>query len=106
MMHVDVMGQVQPLSRLEWKVVALAIREAGDAPCPGRGPIGRIGAWLSRLLTGTEPARPLGDPRLDALRRFVCVSRRGVAPKPALTDELMGFGYTPAQLAALGQLSR
>ena len=68
-------GHVPMLSDLEWKVVSLAMREAGEAVVHEPGRLGlRLRAFWSAV-TGWEPKRPLADPRLELLRRYVCTAR-------------------------------
>lgn len=86
------------LSPLEWKVVSLAMREAGDI---GRG-------WFGRLIggaTGFRPKLPLADPRLETLRRFVgrLVARADVSD---LKPRLIELGFHPAQISAVTMLAR
>jgi hypothetical protein len=92
------------LSKLEWKVVSLAIREAGEAGCGGTAPT----SWLGRLLrraTGVAPKMPLADPRLETLRRFVC-RVRGRADVSDLINRLNELGYSPNQISAVAMLAR
>ncbi len=87
-------------SPLEWKVVALAIREAGEmAPREG---------WLARLIgraTGLAPKLPLADPRLDTLRRFVCDLRRR-ADVSDIAGRLRELGFSQSQISAVAQIAR
>lgn len=91
------------LSELEWKVVSLAIRDAGDG-CP-RSASGRFGRIWSAL-TGLEPRRPLADPRLETLRRFVCTARRRRDEATALAGRLLDMGFSQRQIAAVTLLAR
>jgi hypothetical protein len=95
--------QAQPhLSTAEWQAVAIALRDAERAieVVPQGQAEGRF-ARLFRLLTGIERARPLADPRLDAVRRFVWASRRRIARARDIGGELRAFGYSCAQIDAL-----
>ncbi|HEY0271506.1 MAG TPA: hypothetical protein VGC10_11015 [Sphingomonas sp.] len=89
------------LSRMEWQAVAVALNDADRHPC-GReaGTEGRLARAL-RWLTGAQAPRPLADPRLDAVRRFVCAVRGGGDRLRDLVPELKDFGYSPAQIEAL-----
>jgi hypothetical protein len=89
------------LTQIEWQAVAVALNDATRRPC-GRvkrteGPLARGLRWL----TGVEAPRPLADPRLDAIRRFVCAARGGSARLRDFVPELKGFGYSTAQIEAL-----
>jgi hypothetical protein len=79
------------LSALERRVVLLSRRDRMPA-----GPIGQFAATLARRLFGLEPANPLADARLEALRRFAIALRLG-GGEPS-ERELAGFvaaGYDP-----------
>jgi hypothetical protein len=88
-----------PLSALEWKVVSLAMREAG-AESRRRG-------WRDRLIggAGLRPKLPLADPRLETLRRFVCTVRDR-ADVSELSHELVELGFHPSQISAVAMLAR
>lgn len=95
------------LSDLEWKVVSLALREAGELPCPSREPSAlrrRLSALWSAIV-GHEARRPLADPRLEALRRFVCTAR-GRRDAGEIAGRLLGMGFTRQQLDAVTLLAR
>ena len=82
------------LSRTEWAAVTVALRDAERCGCgavkaPGR--LDRVRRWL----TGMEAPRPLADPRLDAVRRFVCAARRQGGRALDMVPELLGFGFSP-----------
>lgn len=101
--RIEAATQVPPLSPLEWKVVSLALREAGET---GRG--GRRRGWFGRLMgqaAGFRPKLPLADPRLETLRRFVArlVERADVSD---LRPRLIELGFHPAQISAVTMLAR
>jgi len=92
-----------PLSPLEWKVVSLAMREAGEA-----GRAGDRRGWLSRLFgtaVGLRPKLPLADPRLETLRRFVC-RVRDRADVSEIKPRLIELGFHPGQISAVAMLAR
>ncbi len=96
-------GTAPELSDLEWKVVGLAIRDAGE----GRArPAGGLPGRLWSALTGLEPRRPLADPRLETLRRFVCTARRRRDEATALAARLLDLGFSQRQIAAVTLLAR
>ena len=101
MMMIDVKSQPH-LSTAEWQAVTVALRDAERFACaaPKDAKEGRL-ARLFRALTGIEKPRPLADPRLDAVRRFVCASRRNVARAREIASELTAFGYSRDQIEAL-----
>ncbi|MDB5737274.1 MAG: hypothetical protein JWO65_942 [Sphingomonas bacterium] len=92
------------LSQTEWQAVAVAIRDADNrrhgAARAVHEPEGRIASAL-RWLIGIEAPKPLADPRLDAVRRFVWAARSHGRNALELAPELMRFGYSPAQIEAL-----
>jgi hypothetical protein len=101
MLMVDIEAQPH-LTTAEWQAVTVALRDAERFACvaaPDR-PEGRL-ARLYRALTGIERPRPLADPRLDAVRRFVCASRRNVARAREIAGELIALGYSRDQIEAL-----
>ena len=90
-----------PLSALEWKVVSLAMREAGAGGTRPRG-------WFGRMIDGTaglRPKLPLADPRLETLRRFVG-RVRDRADVSELKRRLVEFGFHPGQITAVAMLAR
>ena len=100
----DIDLSTPPLSALEWKVVTLAMREAGEA---GAGGTRRRG-WFQRMIDGSagiRPKLPLADPRLEALRRFVCrvCDRADVSD---LRHNLLELGFHPNQISAVAMIAR
>lgn len=101
---------LQPtLSRAEWHAVSIALHDADQHACTSAKPSGRwsgfIG-WLYTAITGNEPQRPLADPRLESIRRFVCAMRRKPDAAVTLIPELEAHGFSSAQVEALALLSR
>ncbi len=100
-------GDGPRLSRTEWLAVSIGIQDAlrcgcGDPP-DAHSLTSRL-KRVSRALTGIEAPRPLADPRLEALRRFVCATRRqGGANDYA--PALLEHGFKPAQVEAIALLS-
>lgn len=92
------------LSALEWQVIGLAIREAGRF---GGGRAAARTHWrrLVSLVTGSETLRPLADPRLEALRSFVCAVRNGHRLAERLASRLLEFGFTGDQVGAVRLLA-
>lgn len=93
------------LSRHEWQAIAIALRDAESAGCAARaGSPGRI-ARLFHWLTGIEPRRPLANPRLEALRRYVCTLRRERHAPDHAIQTLIDLGYSRRQLDAIDLLA-
>lgn len=88
---------VEEFSSLEWTVIELARRE----PLASLREPTRFAMGLARFL-GRAIARPLADPRLEALRRFaVHAWRHGfVLPSSELT-RFMTAGFSAEQAEAL-----
>jgi hypothetical protein len=96
------------LDPVEWRVVALALRDADRAAWQEPRP-GSLRNWLARVysrLTGSMPALSLADPRLDTLRRFVHATRSGRTVADALVPAMLACGFNRAQVDAIGHLSR
>ncbi|WP_232475827.1 hypothetical protein [Flavisphingomonas formosensis] len=97
------------LSPLEWKVVALALREAGDRGCGGYTPPSRVGTFFRsvlRILTGYQGQLPLADPKLETLRRFVCTARGHAEAAADLGRKLVELGFSKGQVAAVAMLAQ
>lgn len=101
-------GEEPPtLSRLEWKVVSLALKEAEKGGCGGvrgRGRISRALRAVHRFITGARGALPLADPRLETLRRFVCLLHWGNREAEKLARRLVDQGFTQNQVRAVALL--
>ena len=96
------------LSLIEWQAVAIGLQDAAtfgcrDAPKPGslRNGLSR----LSRMLTGIEPPKPLADPRLEAVRNFVCATQRHRRAADEFAPALEAQGFNRAQIEAIALLS-
>jgi len=101
MLMVDVAAQPR-LTTAEWQAVTVALRDVERFACAA--PVGKAESRFARVfraLTGIEKPTPLADPRLDAIRRFVCASRRNVARAREVAAELVAFGYSRDQIEAL-----
>lgn len=95
------------LSGLEWKVVSLALRESEKGGCAGvrqPGPIGRALRVFHRAVTGARGTLPLADPRLETLRRFVCMMCWGNSEAEKLAARLIDMGFTQSQIRAVALL--
>ena len=92
------------LSALEWKVVSLAMREAANR---GGGRVRAPTRWRRLLgwFTGQDAVRPLADPRLEALRSFVCAARSGHRMVERLAGRLIEFGFDRDQISAVQALA-
>ena len=97
------MNQPQ-LTKLEWQAVSVALNDAARCGCP---PPDRP-SLLHRIyaaLTGNRRIMPLANPRLEAVRRFVCDTRRNRRPAETVVPELLAQGFSTRQIDALALLS-
>ncbi len=92
------------LSQSEWHAVSIALNDATSHRAVACRP-GLLGR-LYQAITGNAPQRPLADPRLETLRRFVWASRRRPECAEKLAPELEAQGFSHAQVEALALLSR
>ncbi len=102
------MAQEPKLSRIEWQAVSIGLRDAATCGCGAAPRPGSLGMRLSRLwrtVTGIEGTRALADPRLEALRNFVCASQRRRRPADEYAPALEQHGFNRAQIEAIGLLS-
>lgn len=99
---------IPTLSRAEWQAVSIALKDAADCGCAVAPDSGSLRARVARLytaLTGAETRTPLADARLEAIRRFVCETRRMRRPAERLVPDLVAQGFSRDQVAALALLS-
>lgn len=101
MQMVDVTTQPR-LTTAEWQAVTVALRDVERFTCaaPASKAEGRL-SRLFRAVTGIEKPTALADPRLDAIRRFVCASRRNMTRAKDVAAELIALGYSRDQVEAL-----
>jgi hypothetical protein len=102
------MSSLPDLSKTEWMAVSVAFQDAADCGCaipPAPGSFRARLNKLARRLFGGEANTPLADPRLEALRRFVCTTRVKRRPVERYADNLMDQGFTRSQVDALALLS-
>lgn len=96
------------LTTIEWSAVSVALNDAhtcGCATVSDTGAIGPVRRLAGRIFGVRRPNR-LADPRLEAIRSYVCASRRRRSPAAEFATPLADHGFTPAQITALGILSR
>ncbi|MFZ3482571.1 hypothetical protein [Sphingomonas sp. 3-13AW] len=92
------------LSQVEWQAVSAALRSASDCgrvPATRAGPVRRI----YRAVTGRTGATPSADPKLEAVRAFVCETSRQRRVAERYVPALLDHGFTSPQVAALALLS-
>lgn len=92
------------LSNLEWQAVAVALNDASRCGCGQTGKPG-IARRVMRALTGIEAPRPLADPRLEAVRTFVCETNRHRRIAADHVPALRRHGFNERQVDALALLS-
>jgi hypothetical protein len=92
------------LSPLEWQAVAVALSDASKCGCGSSGKPG-IARRIIRALTGNEGPRPLADPKLEAVRSFVCETNRYRRIAKDHVPALRDHGFNDRQVDALALLS-
>ena len=92
------------LSSLEWQAVSVALSDASRCGCGATGKAGVAGR-LFRALTGNKGPRPLADPKLEAVRDFVCETNRHRRIASDYVPALRAFGFNDRQVDALALLS-
>jgi hypothetical protein len=97
-------ASAQPeLSPPEWRAIAVALRDADSYRLSAQFlGLGRLCAWLS----GARPANRLANPRLEAIRLFVCDVRRHRRIDLRLRELLESRGFNHRQIEALALLSQ
>lgn len=96
------------LSQNEWAAVAVALKDANDCGCatePLPSEMGIVHRAFGALF-GARGRTPLADPRLEAIRRFVCASYRKRQPANEFAKPLEEHGFNSAQIEAMGRLAR
>jgi hypothetical protein len=107
-MPVEAMPTEPDLSPTEWMAVSVALRDAADCGCALPPEPGSLRDWADRIgraLVGRQPRTSLADPRLEALRRFMCETRIRRRPAEELAGALAEQGFSRAQISALAMLS-
>ena len=92
------------LSRLEWQAVSAALTEASVSGCRAIGTPG-VARRLFRKLTGDDGRRPPGDPKIEAVRSFVCETNRQRRIAEHHVPALLDHGFNYRQVDALALLS-
>src|SRR3546814_6213633 len=93
------------LSRIEWQAVSIGLQDAAKCGCGELPRPGSLRSRLSRMLTGIAAPRPLADPRLEAVRNFVCATQRHRRRADEYATALEQQGFNRAQIEALALLS-
>ena len=97
------------LSRTEWQAVSIGLQDAARVGCrivPHPGSLRSGLSRLGRLLTGVDLLGGLADARLEALRNFVCATRRRRLRADEFAPALLEQGFNPRQIDALALLAR
>jgi hypothetical protein len=92
------------LSPLEWQAVSLALKDAETCGCGRTDEPGLLGRLVQRIFPPV-PVLPLANPRLEAVRRFVCETERQRRPAVEFAPALKGQGFNDRQIRALALLS-
>ena len=92
------------LTDIEWQAVSIALSDAGRHGCTSEEPTGRFGGFLRRVF-GRERAQALADPRLEAIRGFVCEARLSRRLPEQRVQGLLASGFNRDQIMALAMLA-
>lgn len=95
------------LSQTEWAAVSVAFQDAAACGCSavsGAEPPSLLGR-IAEALFGTRRPTPLANPRLEAIRQFVCTTRRQRKPAADLVPMLADHGFNSAQIEAIALLA-
>ncbi|UYY78470.1 hypothetical protein [Sphingomonas sp. R1] len=95
------------LSQIEWAAVSVAFQDAAACGCTAVSATVRpslLGRMADTLFGARRPT-PLADPRLEAIRQFVCATRRHRTPAADLVPALADHGFNPAQIEAIALLA-
>lgn len=102
------MGSVErkdpALSQSEWRAVADALADVFKCGC-GNPYKPRLASRLLRVLTGREGALPVADPKIEAVRSFVCETNRHRRIAMHCVPALFDHGFNDRQVDALALLS-
>ena len=100
----SVAGKDPILSQLEWKAVSDALADASNCGC-GNRERPRLTSRLYRAVTGSQGPHPLADPKLEAVRNFVCETNRTRRVAKHHVPALLNHGFNDRQVDALALLS-
>jgi hypothetical protein len=95
---------VPTLNALEWQAVSVALKDAATCGCGGIDKPTVITRVLRTVFQG-KPVQPLADPKLEAVRRFVCEAKLRGHRAGVSASALAAHGYNGRQIAALALLS-
>ncbi len=95
------------LTRTEWAAVSVAFQDAAACGCTAVVATGRttLVGRIANALFGSRAPTPLANPRLEAIRQFVCTTRRQRSPAAELTPVLAAHGFNAAQIEAIALLA-
>ncbi|SFJ69106.1 hypothetical protein SAMN03159338_2194 [Sphingomonas sp. NFR04] len=95
------------LSQTEWAAVSVAFRDAAACGCSAVAATEKPSLFgrVADTLFGTRRPTPLANPRLEAIRQFVCTTRRQRQPAAHLVPVLADHGFNPAQIEAIALLA-
>lgn len=102
------LAQHPKLTTLEWSTVAIALNDASRCGCAPAADASsaRLSRRIATAIFGRSN-RPngLADPRLEAIRQFVCATSRHRKPAAELAPGLAAQGFNQAQIDAIALLS-
>lgn len=92
------------LTDREWQAVSTALSDAGRQGCAAARPAGRFWRVLRGILGSRRSPAP-ADPRLEAIRSFVCEARRSRRVPEQQVPQLIAEGFNRDQAIALAMLA-
>lgn len=96
------------LSNLEWSAVSIALNDAAKCGCAAtsRGNDASFShRFAERIFGRSRLPNALADPKLEAIRSFVCATNRRRAPAIEFVAPLAAQGFNQAQIDAIALLS-
>jgi hypothetical protein len=103
--HMNTQANTVPtLNHLEWQAVSVALNDAATCGCGGIAKPTVVTRVL-RTVFHAKAVQPLADPKLEAVRRFVCETKQRGQSGGMNMSALAEHGYNARQIAALALLS-
>ena len=102
------LAQHPKLTNLEWSTVAIALNDAnrcGCAPAVDSNSPSFPRRVAHAVFGRSQRPNALADPRLEAIRKFVCTTNRYRKPAAELAPSLAAQGFSQAQIDAIALLS-
>jgi hypothetical protein len=96
---------VATLNRLEWQAVSIALNDAATCGCGSITKRASVTKFLQSIFQ-VKPITALADPKLEAVRRFVCETKQRGPSVSMHEAALAAHGYNGRQIAMLALVSK